>query len=219
MGLDICVRRLVNKPKNEESKHNYFRLIDDEGNYDNQGFPEWTKKFEHNKLERWYDWDAFKKKTGINMEEMVMDGVSYGPHESYMTVHHKNDVLPEYKEDYPGGYDAYREAVNKVKLRINFKDVPTKRAKVKVIYWEEVGYQRKGLNSNFYQDYRDEKIGYFVWTKAELERYKDEYCDEPYEYEYPNGEKSGNMVYPKLQFQRNIIDNFEEGKDCVIFDW
>ena len=53
MGLDICVRRLVDKPKNEESKHNYFRLVDDEGNYDNQGFPEWTKKFEHNKPLKW----------------------------------------------------------------------------------------------------------------------------------------------------------------------
>ena len=104
-------------------------------------------------------------------------------------------------------------------IKIDLKKVPTYEKKIKVLYYDEVGYQRKGLNAKFYDDYENGKIGYFVWTKAELERYKQEYCDEPHEYIYPNGTKSGDMVYPKENFQRNIINNFTEGEDCVIFDW
>lgn len=65
----------------------------------------------------------------------------------------------------------------------------------------------------------DNKIGYFVWTKQELERYKKEYCDEPYEYIYPNGEKSGDIINEKEMFQHNIIDKFIEGECCVCFSW
>ena len=104
-------------------------------------------------------------------------------------------------------------------IKIDLEKVPLKEKSIKVLPIEEVGYQRKGLNGKFYDDYEAGKIGYFVWTKAELERYKEEYCDEPYEYVYPNGEKSGDMIYPKLDFQRHIIDHFTEGEDCVTFDW
>ena len=62
----------------------------------------------------------------------------------------------------------------------------------------------KGCNGNFYADYDADKIGYFVWSKSELERYKEDYCDTEETKEY---------------FQHNIIDKFEEGKDCVTFDW
>ena len=33
------------------------------------------------------------------------------------------------------------------------------------------------LNGNFYADYDADKIGYFVWYKSELERYKAYYCN------------------------------------------
>ena len=62
----------------------------------------------------------------------------------------------------------------------------------------ELLFNEKGIDWN---DYEDGKIGYYVWTKEELERYKKEYAVEPYE------------------FQRNIIDNFTEGEDVVTFDW
>lgn len=106
-----------------------------------------------------------------------------------------------------------------VEINLNEKDIPTFDMEESVLYGEKVGYQRKGLNGKFYDDYRDGKIGYFVFTKAELERYKDEYCDEPYEYVYSNGEKSGEMVYPKDNFQKNIINHFVEGEMFVTFDW
>ena len=111
-------------------------------------------------------------------------------------------------------YDAFRKQHI---IEVNLDKVPTYQKEIKVLYYEEVGYQRKGLNKKFYEDYRNDVIGYFVWTKEELERYKELYCDDPYQFVYPNGDL-GQMVYPKDDFQKNIIDNFVEGKDCVIFD-
>ena len=216
MGLDICVRKIIKIPKD---KYDYFRLIDDDGNYDRRGFPEWTKPFENEITENWYNWKKYKEETGIDIEECDWHGESYGPEGSFMTVSAKNAEVPEWDEKKYKSWEEYEDARNKVLIRIDLKKVPTYEKTIKVLYFEEVGYQRKGLNTNFYKDYKDGKIGYFVWSKAELEHYKQDYCDEPYEYIYPNGEKSGNMVYPKDNFQKNIIDNFTEGKDCVIFNW
>ena len=106
-----------------------------------------------------------------------------------------------------------------VMVKLNTKNIPTFDKEEDVLYGTEVSYQRKGFNNKFYDDYDKGRIGYFVFTKAELERYKDEYCDEPYEYVYPNGEKSGEMIYPKDNFQKNIIDHFVEGEMFVTFDW
>lgn len=217
MGLDICVRRLIKEPKD---KGNYFRLVNEETQeYDNCGFPEWTKEFEQEKTEQWYDWEKYKEQTGIDISQTNWLEECYDETGSFMTVYPKDVELPKYSKDYPGGYDAYEKYLNSVTIKIDLEKVPTKPVTIRVIYWEEVGYQRKGLNGNFYDDYRKGKIGYWVWSKAELERYKKDYCDEPYEYIYPNGTKSGNMVYPKDNFQKNVIDHFEEGKDCVIFSW
>lgn len=216
MGLDICVKRLVEKPKR---KDDYFRLVNNDGKFDDLGFPEWTKKFIHTKTETWYDWDKFKEQTGIDMENMKWYGTFYGENGDFMHVYPNDVELPDYSKDYPGGYDAYEADLEKIIIKVDLDKVPTKKVKIKVVYYEEVGYQRKGLNGKFYDDYDEGKIGYFVWTKAELERYKKDYCDEPHKYVYPNGEESDDMVYPKDNFQRNVIDNFEEGKDCVIFSW
>lgn len=129
----------------------------------------------------------------------------------------------DYKEKNAQGEFTYQPLCtflyNAVKIRLNEEDIPRFEKEVNVLYGEEVGYQRKGLNGNFYDDSDDGKIGYFVFTKAELERYKDEYCDEPHEYVYSNGEKTGIMMYPKDDFQKNIIDPFVEGEMFVTFDW
>lgn len=217
MGLDICVRRLLEKPKR---KDDYFRLVNDEdGSFDYRDFPEWTKKFIRTKTETWCDWEAFKEQSGIDMNNMDWHGESYGEDGCFMTVSPKGVELPEWREDYPGGWEAFDADRDKIMIKIDLEKVPTKKVKIKVIYWEEVGYQRKGLNGKFYNDYDEGKIGYFVWTKAELERYKKDYCDEPYKYVYPNGEETDDMIYPKDNFQKNVINHFEEGKDCVIFSW
>lgn len=176
-------------------------LVDDAGNYEND-FPEWTKAFESDQTENWFDWQKYKEQTGIDLDQCDWHGEEYSERGCFMTVS-------------PKGV----ECTDETKIEIDLEKVPTYEKALKVLFYSEVGYQRKGLNGKFYEDYEAGKIGYFVWTKAELERYKQDYCDEPYEYVYPNGEKSGKMVYPKDSFQKNIIDNFVEGSDCVTFDW
>lgn len=198
MGLDISVLRIQKKSEGQDS---YLRLVDDSGNYEND-FPEWTKAFEQDQTESWFDWQKYKEQTGIDLDQCDWHGEEYSERGCILTVS-------------PKGV----ECTDETKIEIDLKKVPTYKKALKVLFYSEVGYQRKGLNGKFYEDYKAGKIGYFVWTKAELERYKQDYCDEPYEYIYPNGKKSGKMVYPKDDFQKNIIDEFVEGKDCVTFDW
>ena len=173
MGLDISVYKIT-----KEKTNNYFRLIDDNLNYDND-FPEWTKDYENEIVESFYDWDKYKEITGIDINNYdigMISGGKDGYFKCYKKYNHNNEII------------------------IKFADVPEKKVNIKVLYRNEVGYQRKGLNNQFYSDYCDGKIGYYVWDKAELKRYKTDYAD--------NAEK----------FQKNIIDNFDETCVCT-FDW
>ena len=220
MGLDITVYRILKeKPeKNDEDfGPDYFRCIDDDGNYENN-FPEWTKQYEHTVTEKWYDWDKYKEETGIDINQMDWHGESYGEDGCFMTVAPKDKEWPEWDSENES-YDGYKKRLEEVAIKIDLEKVPLKEKEVKVIYKEEVGYQRKGLNSKFYQDYRDGKIGYFVWDLKELKRYKKDYCDAPYFYEYANGEKAKEKTYPKQNFQNNIINHFIDGECCVTFSW
>lgn len=214
MGLDITVHRITKTPKDEGE---YFQLMDDDGNYRND-FPEWTKEFEQKIVETWYDFEKYKEQTGIDLNDYVTDMQKFnGKDDSYMLVHHKDVELPEWDEK--SDYEEFEAERRKLQLKIYFKDIPTMKHETVVLYYEEVGYQRKGLNSKFYQDYGDGKIGYFVWSLDELKRYKDEYCDNPQKYVYPDGTVSDTWVYQKKDFQKNIIDNFVEGECVVTFSW
>lgn len=201
MGLDIMVRKIVHKKGAEKRKakdnRDYFRLIDDSGNYKNN-FPEWTKPFIDEITEKWYDWDKYKEETGIDVFKMTWLREEYSKDGCFMTL--KN---PEDEKNFT----------------IDLKKIPTKKVKIKVIFYEEVGYQRKGLNSQFYDDYDDGKIGYFVWDLKELKRYKKDYCDRQHRYIYASGEKSDFIVTPKKDFQENIIDKFVQNECVVCFSW
>lgn len=127
-------------------------------------------------------------------------------------------------EDYKIGednynFDAYHAKLDACVIKIDLDKVPLYKKKIKILYIEEIGYQRKGLNNKFYQDYNDGKIGYYVWSKKELQRYKKDYCDKAHEHVWANGEKSGIIDRPKLEFQRNIIDNFIDGECVATFWW
>ena len=207
MGLDISVYKIKKSKTGKVNKDDeFFFFLFDNAEYCNP-HPAWTKEFEVDYEQSYYDWDKFKEETGIDVNEYKWAGSCYDERGCFLYLNPKN--MDENDQDYEG----------LGKIKIDLEKVPEKKKNIKVLLRKEVGYQRKGLNGKFYEDYEAGKIGYFVWTKAELERYKDEYCDEPYEYIYPNGKKSGDMVYPKENFQKNIINNFTEGEDCVTFDW
>lgn len=79
------------------------------------------------------------------------------------------------------------------------EDKSKDRADIKAILKEEEGhgYQRKGMEDGMY-DYFEQRGCYWVFKKDELEKIK-QWAEDPEE------------------FQSNIIDNFEEGKDGVWF--
>lgn len=198
MGLDISVYKLLKYSDQNTKDKGYFRLVDPDGNYNDREFPSWAINLKSVNTEKWYDWDEYKKETGFDLNSYDWEGEEYSSKGCFMNLRKKK--------------------TNKL-VTIDLEKVPLKEVPVYIIGRKEIGYQRKGLNGKFYEDYRSGKIGYFVWTKAELERYKQEYCDDPYEYVYPNGTKSGEIIYPKENFQKNIIDPFIEGECCVIFSW
>lgn len=176
MGLDISVNRIT-----KDVREHYFTYKSHKSD-NSDCYPNWSKEFLSKKEELFYDWNKYKEETGIDIDKLEWCGTKYGKSGCFMFV--KN---PETEE----------------KIEIDLEKVPIYPHVDDVLYYDEVGYQRKGLNSKFYEDYKSGKIGYFVWTLAELQRYKEDYCDDD----------------TKENFQRNIIDNFIEGKDCVTFDW
>lgn len=207
MGLDIYCNRLVKTPHCREYR---FRLLDEDGNYDNSAFPEWTKRYEKNVTEKWYDWGKYKEQTGVDIERYNIFCEEYGENGHIWQMYPK-DKEPEYEQlhkrlhngEFASG-DEYKQALNELVITINAKDVPLKKVVTKCIYYKEVGYQRKGLNSKFYEDFDNGKIEDLVWTLAELERYKKDYCDTDED---------------KQCFQENIINKFVEGKCVVEFSW
>jgi hypothetical protein len=215
MGLDICVYKILKEPID---KNKYFVLIDENGDYNNDGFPEWTKPLENTIQEERYDWDKYRDETGMDIDDYHLNLVKKDDKDGvYMEFYRQDDDLPKWK----GGegwkdYEEYKAEYKKHIKRVYLAEIPSKRVDVRVLYKKEVGYQRKGLNKKFYEDYENGTIGYFVWTKAELERYMDEYCDDDYDYTYGNITEHRE---PKKEFKENIIDKFTEGEDCVIFSW
>lgn len=214
MGLDISVYKLLKERPSDKKDPEYFRMIDDDGNYDRRGFPEWTKDYENVVTEEWYDWDKYKEQTGFDIDQWQTAMECYGP-DGYAEMYPASMVAPEYDEDHPEVSDKFWDEVEKVKVKVYWRDLPKKTVEIKVIYRDEIGYQRKGLNDQFYKDYNDGKIGYFVWTKDELERYKKDYCGEDHVSEYDRH----YICTPKRDFQEAIIDTFVEGECCVCFDW
>lgn len=183
MGLDISVWRITKNPegKNVLGERDYFQLTDGHGQYEPDAalLPRWTKSMESIIDLTMYNWDKYRELTGLDVENMYMCTWAFDEEKDseYMVV-----------EDDAGE-----------KHTIWLKDVPLTTVPTKVLYRTEIGYQRKGLNAKFYQDYTDDK--YYVCTLAELERYKKEYAEDPDE------------------FQENIIDPFVEGQCIVTFSW
>lgn len=217
MGLDIYVQRIAKKPTADAD---HFTMVDDNLEYTDRGFPAWTKKFETKRKHTYYDWNKYKEESGIDLEHCKWESSAYTEKGNFMYVYPEDKELPEYEEG--KDYDEIEKLRNEIIIKIDLDKVPTFDKEVVVIYYDDsIGYQRKGLNGKFYEDMR---AGTFapdgiVWTRAELEHVLNEYCDEPYEYVYPNGKKSGDIINPKENFKRNILDVFVEGKDCVLFSW
>jgi len=76
----------------------------------------------------------------------------------------------------------------------------------KVIYFQQEGYQRKGMNSKFYSDFENDKL-YF-----DLESLRKAY-------NYLEADRINSLKELQQNFQENFIDNFIEGKSIFQVSW
>lgn len=180
MGLDITVHRIKKYDKEDD---NYFRL-----DRNREEYPLWVYDFESERESQYYDWKLWEKMNNIDISKMYHLCTEYSDKGNFLYLGKSPD-------------DKYWEGDC---LKIDLDTVPIYTKIDKVLGYDEIGYQRKGLNGKFYEDYKNGINKYFVFDKYTLERYKRDYCD---------------TEDDKERFQENIIDVFEEGKDIVSFDW
>ena len=84
------------------------------------------------------------------------------------------------------------------------KDLPTKIVIDKVLGYDEIGYQRKGLKGEWYDAYERGDFKYFCTEKRKLEEIRDNYCSDEEIKEY---------------FDKTFVQPFIEGEMFVGFDW
>ena len=183
MGLDISLRRLYDTAQNEEDTN--YLILDEK------------------------DKDLFSKSKMMDKVFPLM--VEYFDLENYLTKvavpgsrmedwHWRMTFWPEEFDDIcwvfhyiPTGNDYEVRGAN---VGIYKKQEP-------VVYYETIGYQRKGMNRRFYKDFESGKLNYFVLDKVTLEMYRDTYVEDDM----------------KEHFQENIINSFVEGETVVTFSW
>lgn len=166
MGLDVC----VNKVKPLGDKHPRTVPVEDVLMLEERPWLE--DKFGHLAFDRvieFHDVEFALEKEGYNPEEVVCYSISYG-----------EDVTFSFKDK----DDKDFKIVNPPIIE------KTKR----VLWYEEVGYQRKGANAQFYDD--------DMWSSddvVELKVLKEHY----------------DKYFLDSNFQENVIDKFVEGETFV----
>lgn len=113
------------------------------------------------------------------------------------------------------GYEAVEEKLNPADDLYKFKNkktgeekkiksavIPFRMAPAKMIYTESIGYQRRGVETKFYNLFDEGKLTYFVVTKDVLD-----------------------LLYSVIQdkykdsFKRNIYDKFCIGENFITLSW
>lgn len=200
MGLDITVSRLGKRADLKSGKIYSFSMykIDDTNNvvFDDGGFPKWTLNLVEYSDVEFYDFEKYRIMTGIDVNDYTL--CAEGPVDL-----NKNDLSFDDDEAPCGMVIKHKETG--ARLAIAFDTLPTMVRNVPLIYYVDVegGYQRKGLNAQFYKDYDAGICKYFVWDREELERIYDEYVDEA----------------ARDYYKEHILGKFVEGECVVTFDW
>jgi hypothetical protein len=78
--------------------------------------------------------------------------------------------------------------------------------KVSVIYFKELGFQRKGMNSKFYKDFENGKPYLDIETVKKA-------C------KYLQADHLSSLKELQQNFQKNFIDSFVEGESIFYASW
>lgn len=187
MECVISLYKIINlddRPINSEYD-DFVRLIDNitDYNFADYGFPAWVKRFYTPYKDELYDWEKYKEQTGINVPSLEC-----------VALYGNSDMKPV--------ADFIDKENNKVTIELD--NVPLYYKDITILCYNQLAYQEIEFNDKFLEYYETVKkieSGFYVWTKKELEQYKNEYC----------------VLDEKDRFQKYIIDKFTEGEDCVCF--
>lgn len=100
--------------------------------------------------------------------------------------------------EYSGYVEKYKHFIVKVESD-EFGSEP-------VIYFEEIGYQRKGMRASFYEDFESCRL-YFLL--ADVKR----------AYEYSKEDHIGDLDDRQRNFRRHFVENFVEGESIFCPSW
>ncbi|WP_316772336.1 hypothetical protein [Pedobacter frigiditerrae] len=83
---------------------------------------------------------------------------------------------------------------------------PDEHSIVRGIYFDEKGFQRKGMSASFYTDFENDGV-YFDLVSV-LKAYR-----------YLVADHISTLTELRLNFQENFIDNFIEGESIFVVSW
>lgn len=87
-----------------------------------------------------------------------------------------------------------------------FVETKVEEGKMNVIYFKEVGYQRKGMNNKFYKEFKNGK------PYLEIETVKKAFI-------FLQADHLSSLKELQQNFQKNFIDNFIEGESIFYASW
>jgi len=79
-------------------------------------------------------------------------------------------------------------------------------AKTEILYFAEKGYQRKGMNPKFYEDFENDKLYFDLQTVLKA-------------YQYLKADHVNSLEELQLNFKKNFIENFVEGESIFFASW
>lgn len=100
---------------------------------------------------------------------------------------------------------AYPDYIHKHKHLIVEKD-DKDFGKLRVIYFKDVGYQRKGMNKGFYKDFENGKPYFDIETVKKA-------------YHHLHADHINTLESLKQNFQKSFIDSFVEGTSIFYASW
>lgn len=78
--------------------------------------------------------------------------------------------------------------------------------KKKVLYWKEIGYQRKGMSNKFFNDFENDLLYFELYIVKKA-------------FEYLKADHINSLKELQLKLKKNFIDNFVEGESIFFASW
>lgn len=221
MGLDITLYRLKHE-KNKESDFEY--ILDD---HEVERFKDTPiEKYIKNKENQYYDFDktpygddryqlnmqSFQDgdvlfqflDTGHELYPLCQNMMTSGSEKAYVITDEDVKLAKKYDIKLVAGeeIDYNRNLYDKVHVIVKGSDLPLRTDIDQIFIGDEIGYQRKGLNGDFYSEFTKDDIT--VVKRDRLEYIYQNYCNDKEVQEH---------------FKAVILDQFVEGEMFVFFSW